>query len=110
MATASTAAPLVGSATDGLGTAVFLAAFGLIALVLLHAKIDHVLETVGGDGTAAGSKANCPACGARIAVDADRCEDCDRSSTDSAASSDVDRDRIDGPASDETPNYDWIDE
>ncbi|WP_394740910.1 hypothetical protein [Natronococcus roseus] len=88
----------------------FVTAFGLIELVLFYAEFDRVLETVGGDETAAEPKTNCPNCGARMAVDADRCEYCDRSPTDGAAAADADRNRADDLADDETPDYGWVDE
>ncbi|ELY64616.1 hypothetical protein [Natronococcus jeotgali] len=63
---------------SSLWTAAFLVAFGLLASVLLHAWTDHTLETFGGDD-ASPQKTNCRACGARIAVEADRCPYCERS-------------------------------
>ncbi|NKE34590.1 hypothetical protein GWG54_01925 [Natronococcus sp. JC468] len=61
--------------------AAFLVAFGLLVSILLHAWTDHTLETFGGDD-ASPQKTNCPACGARIAVEADRCPYCERSHDD----------------------------
>ncbi len=76
--------------------------------MFLHAKLDHVLETIGNDGTAVASKTNCSNCGTRVAVDADRCEYCEGSSTDDTATADADRNRADGLVDDETPDYGWV--
>ncbi|AGB39647.1 hypothetical protein [Natronococcus occultus] len=90
-----TSSVLPAAANIDLGTAALLAVFGLGALALLLARIDHALETFGGEDVAV-SKTNCPACGARIAAEADRCPYCERSFDDEEGDED-------GP-----PDYGWV--
>lgn len=70
------------------GRPAFLALFGLLGLLLLHAHAAHTVETFGGGDSTARSKTNCPACGARVPVDADHCDYCERSLTDDEAAPD----------------------
>ena len=88
----SSAALLAELAASDLGRPVFLALFGTLTFLILVARADHSLERFGGDDSAEQSKTNCPACGARTAVESDHCHRCEHSLADD----------------DETPDYGWV--
>jgi hypothetical protein len=62
---------------DTVGRVAFAVVVGAVVLVTIWFQFLEARTLYGGDSTPPEQLTNCPACGARLSVDAERCEHCD---------------------------------